>query len=303
MVSDEVEELVSVDDGARLWTASSGVGPAVALCHGGPGMADYLKPLAEMIEDLATVHRWDQRGAGRSDRSGPYSVGRSVADLDALRVHFGHERWALIGHSWGANLAILYAQRHPDRVTELVLASVVTTTAREIEWVTRGVGPCFPEAWRRFRDGVPAEERGGDLVEVYHRLLHDDDPVVRARAAADWCAWEDAHVRTRPGQRPDPRYAEPAFRARYARLVTHYWRHRAWLEPGQLTDGLHRLTDIPAVLVHGRRDLSAPLDVPQRLAAAWPQARLVVVDEEGHAGGPTMTAALRRATDGFAAKG
>ncbi len=176
MVSDEVEELVSVDDGVRLWTASSGEGPAVALCHGGPGMADYLKPVAEMVEDMATVHRWDQRGAGRSDPSGPYSVGRSVADLDALRVHFGHERWALIGHSWGANLAILYAQRHPDRVTGIVYAC-----GTGLEW--------WPEHSRRHKQG-----QGKRLGPREGRRLRDVH--ARARTAEEQREFEWLYVLT-----------------------------------------------------------------------------------------------------------
>ena len=123
------EARVAVDDGVRLWVSTTGRGPPVVLCHGGPGMADYLEPVSEMLADVATVHRWDQRGAGRSDPEGPFSIARSVADLEALRTYFGHERWVLVGHSWGANLAILYGQRHPERV-----AGIVYVCGTGLEW-------------------------------------------------------------------------------------------------------------------------------------------------------------------------
>ncbi len=116
------EEFVTVE-GAALWTATQGSGPPVVLCHGGPGIYDYLEPVAAMVEDLATVHRYDQRGCGRSEDHGPYDVATSLADLDALRAHWGHDAWTVIGHSWGATLALLYAIQFPERTGRLVYIS------------------------------------------------------------------------------------------------------------------------------------------------------------------------------------
>jgi proline iminopeptidase len=117
------ESVVAVDDGTRLWTATTGSGAALVLCHGGPGLADYLAPLAAMVGDLATVHRWDQRGSGRSSATGPYTLSRFVGDLEALRQHFGYEKWIVCGHSWGASLALLYALAHPGRTRALIYLS------------------------------------------------------------------------------------------------------------------------------------------------------------------------------------
>lgn len=126
-------EWVETDDGVRLWTATSGTGPPLVLCHGGPGLWDYLGPVAEAVDDLVTVHRWDQRGCGRSSGSSPYTVERFVADLEVLRTNFGHDRWLVGGHSWGASLALRYAFAHPERVSALLYLSGT------------GVG----KAWRR----------------------------------------------------------------------------------------------------------------------------------------------------------
>ena len=105
-----VQALVPMDDGVRVWTATGGSGAVpVVLCHGGAGLWDYLEPVAAHLMPIARVHRWEQRGCGRSDRVGPYSIARCIADLEALRRHFGHERWLVVGHSWGAGLALRYA--------------------------------------------------------------------------------------------------------------------------------------------------------------------------------------------------
>ena len=300
---------LDVGDGQHIyWEACGEPGgkPAVVL-HGGPGSG--CTPWWRRLFDpaLYRVVLFDQRGCGRSSPSAAEpatdlttnTTWHLVADIEALRRRLEIERWLVLGGSWGSTLGLAYAQRHPDRVSEMILFSVVTTSHREVEWVTRGVGRFFPEAWRRFRDGVPELERDGNLAEAYSRLLNGPDTLVREEAARAWCEWEDEHVRTEPGRSPDPRYEDPVFRLCFARLVTHYWRHAAWLAQGELLAGVRTLVNIPAVLLHGRLDLSAPLDVPWALSRAWKASDLVVLDEAGHGGGGQMTAALVAATDRF----
>lgn len=114
---------MQTDDGEYLWTATSGQGPPLVLCHGGPGLWDDQEPVAAMIDDLATVHRYDQRGCGRSSGPDPYTVARFVVDLEVIREHFGYESWMVGGHSWGATLALRYALAYPERVTALLYVS------------------------------------------------------------------------------------------------------------------------------------------------------------------------------------
>ncbi|GIJ23884.1 alpha/beta fold hydrolase [Micromonospora lutea] len=114
---------VRSDDNCHLWVEQSGSGPPLVLCHGGPGMWDYLAPVARLLDDHARTIRWDQRGCGRSQRRGPYSVARFVADLDAVRDQLAGPGMALLGHSWGAHLALRYAIEHPERVSHLIYVS------------------------------------------------------------------------------------------------------------------------------------------------------------------------------------
>jgi proline iminopeptidase len=113
-------ETVTMLDGCPLWTETTGNGPPVALCHGGPGLWDYLRPVAQLAGDGYRVHRWDQRGSGRSGRQGPWTLAQWTSDLDALREHFGYQRWIVAGHSFGADLALRYALRYPQRVTAVI---------------------------------------------------------------------------------------------------------------------------------------------------------------------------------------
>ena len=283
--------------------------PAVML-HGGPGSGcgpgwrRYFNP-AEYRLVL-----FDQRGCGRSTPHasdaavdlGANTTQHLTADIERLQEQLGIDRWLVVGGSWGSTLALAYAEGLPDRVSEMVLFSVVTTTRREVNWVTRDVARYFPKQWARFRDGVPEAERDGDLVAAYYRLLHDAHPAVREKAASDWCRWEDAHAAAASDHRPDPRYDDPRFRIAFARLVTHYWHHTAFLEDGALIRDAGRLARIPGVLIHGRMDLSSPIDVPWQLSQAWPGSQLIVIDNAGHGSGERgIRDAVIHAIDRFAA--
>jgi len=186
-------------------------------------------------------------------------------------------------------------------VEAVVLGAVTTTSRREVEWITRDVGRIFPREWDRFAAAVPDALQGLPLVDAYATLLFDPDPAVQERAARAWCAWEDAHVSLAPGHRPSPRYDDPEFRLRFARLVTHYWRHAAFLEDDQLLRDASRLNGIPGVLIHGRYDVSGPLEIAWRLSQRWGASQLHVIDDAGHGGSNTFTAAIMDALAQFAA--
>jgi proline iminopeptidase len=301
--------MLEVGDGQRLYWEACGSPdgkPAVVL-HGGPGSGcipgfrRYFDPGAYRIV------LFDQRGAGRSlpHASDPATGLQAntthllVADIEVLREHLGVDRWLVWGISWGSTLALAYAERHPRRVSEIVLASVSMTRHADIDWLYHGVGRFFPEEWARFRVGAGVAAADADLVAAYYRLLQDADSAVRERAARDWCDWEDAVVSLEDGHRPSPRYEDPRFRMAFARIVTHYFYHRAWLEDGELLRDADRLAGIPGVLVHGRLDLGGPSVTAWELARAWPDAELHLVGG-GHTGGPDMTDRLIAATDSFA---
>ena len=155
--------------------------------------------------------------------------------------------------------------------------------------------------WNRFATAVPDTLRHLPLADAYATLLFDADPAVRDHAAREWCAWEDAHVSLTPGHLPNPRYEDPEFRLRFARLVTHYFRHAAFLAEDQLLRDAAILHGIPGVLIHGRYDVSSPLNTAWQLSQRWSTSELHVLDDAGHGGGDTFITAVVGALNRFAA--
>jgi proline iminopeptidase len=280
--------------------------PAVVL-HGGPGSGVNSTWTQLFDPDAYRVVLFDQRGCGRSVPSAARTVealndnttGHLIGDIESLRAHLAIDRWLVLGASWGSVLGLAYAQMHPRSVSELVLFSVAGGTQREVDWATRGIGRFFPEEWQRFRGGVRETDRDGDLSAAYYRLLLDPDPAVHERAARNWCEWDDLQMRL-PGQTPSARYEDSDFRLCSARLVTHYWSHGHFMTDGALAHNATLLAGIPGILIRGALDVGAPIDLFWRLARAWPESELVVIEEEGHLGGSTMDAAVARATARFA---
>ncbi|WP_235435610.1 alpha/beta fold hydrolase [Nostocoides australiense] len=227
-------------------------------------------------------------------------------DIEALPTHLGIDAWIVNGVSWGSTLALAYAQAYPDRVLGMVLFAVTTTSRREGDWITEGVGAIFPEAWDRFarhaEEAGTGYQRGTSeqprtrLVAAYSALLESADPAVREAASQEWALWEDTHVAIGAGGfRRDPRWADDRFRHAFVRLATHYWSHDGFCAP-PLLQRMDRLRGIPATLIHGRRDISSPLVTAWELHRAWPGSRLIVDEGDGH-GGASMAEAWRRAND------
>lgn len=138
------------------------------------------------------------------------------------------------------------------------------------------------------------------LVDAYACMLADSDPAVRDHAARAWCDWEDAHVSLSPGHVPNPQFEEAEFRLRFARLVTHYWRHAAFLEEDQLIRNASSLNGIPGVLIHGRFDVSGPLMTAWQLHNRWSSSRLHILDDTGHGGGNEFMPLVLGVLDEFA---
>lgn len=308
---------LDVGDGQALyweeWGPPDGV-PALHL-HGGPGGTLGTGRYRERFDLGRTrVVGFEQRGCGRSTphASDPATslaantTAHLIEDIERLRSSRGITAWIVNGTSWGATLALAYAQAHPERVVGLVLLAVTTTSRAEVDWITEGVGSVFPEAWDRFAGhaeaaGIGYRRGDGRLVEAYAHLLESPDPAVRDEASRQWALWEDTHVSIGAGGfARDPRWEDERFRLAFIRLTAHYWRHDGFCDPPVL-ECTDRLRNIPGVLIHGRRDISSPAITAWRLHERWPGSQLVIDEGDGH-GGPSLAERCREANDVLVAR-
>ena len=302
--------MLDVGDGHQIYWECCGNpnGKPALYLHGGPGSGCSIGQRRFFDPSTYRAVLFDQRGSGRSrplasEPDADMSTNTTphlIADIEALREMLAIERWTILGLSWGTTLALAYAETHPGRVDALVLGFVTTTSRSEVEWITQDVGRVFPQQWERFVAAIPERLRHLRPVDAYAQLLVDPDPEVREQAAREWCLWEDTHVSFTPGHQPSPRYEDPEFRLRFARLVTHYWSHDAFLGEDQLIRNVATLNGIPGVLICGRYDVSSPLVTAWRLSQNWTTSELRILDDAGHGGGETFYSIVNDALARFA---
>lgn len=300
---------VSGSDSLYWEVCGNALGKPAVVLHGGPGSGCAVWHRQLFDPTRYRVVLFDQRGCGRSrpHASDPgtdlseNNTDNVISDIERLRIYLKIPKWLVLGGSWGSALALAYAQRFPDSVTELVLFGVTTGSRQEFDWLFRdGLSAFFPQAWERRLQAVPESDRAGDIVEAYCRLLQDPDEGVRTRAAHAWCLWESATPEWPPTSELAPRFRDPAFALAYARLVTHYVRHDGWLGDGRVLHEIARLENISGVLVNGRFDFQSPMGNAWRLHRAWPRSELVIVDNAGHRPEGEITSELVKAADRFA---
>lgn len=298
---------LDVGDGHVIYyerVGTPGGKPAVFL-HGGPGGGISAEHRRLFDPARYDVLLFDQRGCGRSTPHAGLEANTTwhlVEDIERLRRLAGAERWLVFGGSWGSTLALAYAQRHPERVSELVLRGIYTLSKAELNWYYQfGVSEMFPEKWERFQALVPEAARG-DMLGAYRKLLTGSDRDKQIEAARAWSLWEGETITLLPDPAFSATHGDGHFALAFARIETHYFVHGGWLEEGQLLRDAHRLAGIPGVIVHGRYDMPCPARHAYALHRAWPGADFHLVEGAGHAWSePGILDQLVAATDRFAA--
>ncbi|MCE8522171.1 prolyl aminopeptidase [Ruegeria pomeroyi] len=299
------QRMLDVGQGHRIYVEQSGNprGIPVVVLHGGPGggcspaMRRYFDPA------VYRVILFDQRGCGRSRPHASVTDNTTwhlVADIERIRKALEIDSWIAFGGSWGATLALVYAQTHPDRVTRLVLRGVFLMTRAELDWFYGGgAGRFWPEPWSRFAALIPENERG-DMISAYHKRLFSGDMAQEIRYARAWSAWENAlasiHSNGTTGESPGD-YARA-----FARLENHYFINDGFLEfDGQILANMGRISHIPGHIVQGRYDMICPPSSAWKLSELWPSCELRMIRNAGHAlSEPGISAELVGIMDGIA---
>jgi proline iminopeptidase len=294
--------MLSVGDGHWIYVEEVGTkgGRPIVFLHGGPGSGS--QALHRTLFDPARDHVFliDQRGAGRSH---PYlsceanTTAHLIADLEAVRDHFGIAKWMLVGGSWGSTLAVAYAERYPGRTSGLVLRALFLGTDEEVRWAFVDGPKIFrPEMFAAFCNHLPADERG-DPLGAYIKRLTNSDRAVQLPSAHVWFAYERALSELAPKHAVLPEIVSSDARLPPTSILeAHYIKNCFFLKPGELLSNAFRLEGIPGYIIQGRYDLLCPPKSAYALTTAWPGVHLEIIDHAGHSmTEPGVMEAMRRA--------
>jgi proline iminopeptidase len=270
-------------------------GIPVVVLHGGPGggcspaMRRFFHP------NIYRVILFDQRGCGRSRPHASVENNTTwdlVADIEIIRTELGIEQWIVFGGSWGATLALVYAETHPSRVQHLVLRGVFMMTQKELDWFYGGgAGRFFPDEWDHFISLLPYDERG-DVINAYAKRLFGPNEDVQIRFARAWTEWESALAALE--QSPNRGSVPASYALAFAKIENHYFRNAGFLrEDDQIIKDIDKIANIPGSIVQGRYDMICPPETAFRLHDHWPAARLITIPAAGHSlSEPGITSAL-----------
>lgn len=285
-------------DGHVLYVEECGNpdGIPVIFLHGGPGSGISAMHRRMFNPDRYHAILFDQRGCGQSR---PFastehnSTDHLVADIEQIRTHLGIDNWIVFGGSWGATLSLVYGIRHPDRCRGFVLRGVFLGTRPEINWFLYDMRRFYPEAWERFSQFIPEDERH-DLLGAYWRRLSDRDQSIALTAAEQWSAYENSCATLKA----EMRNGGGRMALSLARMEAYYFVNDCFLPPDYILTHIDRLKGKRAYIIQGRHDVICPPFSANALASKWPSAKMTMIDDAGHSAfEPGILASILQALD------
>jgi proline iminopeptidase len=287
----------------NLYLEESGTpgGLPVLFLHGGPGAGSspYHRRFFNPVGYRIVI--FDQRGCGKSTPHAALTNNTSthlVADIERIREYLEIDRWVVFGGSWGSTLALAYAEAYPQRVMGLILRGIFLCRAHDLYWFyQQGASALYPDAWEDFIRPI-APDRRDDMIAAYHELLTGDDEVARMHAAKAWANWEGVTATLIANREIISHFSDPFVALALSRIECHYFINNCFMRENQLLEDAGRLSGIPGIIVHGRYDVICPLEQAWELHRVWPDSRLQIINQAGHAATePGIATALLEATD------
>lgn len=300
------EHMLKVDDIHTIYIEECGEpeGIPILFLHGGPGSPTGPDQRRFFDPTRYRIILFHQRGCGKST---PHiclennTTQDLLDDMEKIREYLKVKKWMLFGGSWGATLALLYAERHPHLVLAMILRGTFLGRQSELDWLFKdGLSNIFPDYWQKFVECVP-EDRRDNLLQAYYDLIHGKDELRHMAVAKTWGMWEADCSTLEYNPDNEKKFTDPHFAICLAAIETHYFVNNIFIEENQILRDIKKIKDVPGVIIHGRYDMICPLSNSYELAAAWPKARLEIVRHAGHtAMEPGITDALIKATNDFA---
>jgi proline iminopeptidase len=279
-------------------------GRPILFLHGGPGGGINSDHRRFFDPAHYRIILFDQRGSGKSTPAAELKENTTwdlVSDIEKIRNHLNVKDWIVFGGSWGSTLALAYAITHSETVKGLILRGIFLCRPSEIKWFYQeGASQIFPDAWETYYNYIPANERN-DFVKAYYKRLTSDNEAIRLQAARIWSQWEAATSRLYVDPKSIEEFDEPNLALKFARIECHYFINNSFFETDNfLIENIARIRSIPATIVQGRYDVVCPMKSAWELHKAWPESKLHIIADAGHAAGePGIRSGLISATNEF----
>ncbi len=300
---------LAVEGGHTLYWEQCGnpEGKTILFLHGGPGIGTMPYHRSFFDPERYRIILFDQRGCGKSL---PFSGLENnttwdlVNDIECLREHLNIDDWVVFGGSWGSTLALTYAIKHPEKVNGLILRGIFLCRPQEIKWYYQhGAHHLYPDLWEKYLEPIPPSERD-DLVAAFYQRLTSSDPKVRSEAAKAWSGWEGGTSKLRFDPELFASFTADDSADSIARIECHYFIHNTFFDSDNwILENVNSIRHIPCIIVQGRYDIPCPMVSAWDLHRAWPEAKLEIIPDAGHAATePGILDGLIRAADHFSTK-
>jgi proline iminopeptidase len=281
-------------------------GIPVVFLHGGPCSGTKPDHRRFFNPERYRIILFDQRGCGQSLPFGELEDNTTedlIADMERIREQLGIDRWLVFGGSWGAALALLYAQKHKDPVAGLIVRGVFLARQMDLDWFAKdGANRIYPEQWQRLVESLPEQQRENLLPGIVQALWGEDE-VTRLRAAREWTAWNGQVALGNNYQSASQNGQTTEKIIKQVRMEVHFARNHYFIQENRILENCGGLSGIPAIIIHGRNDLVCPIEAGMKLHLSLPDAEYIILPNAGHvAQGEEMIDALVSATDKFAEK-
>ena len=304
-------DVLELDDGHSIYFEQSGneKGLPVIFLHGGPGSGSNENHRRYFNPDKYRIIIFDQRGCHRSTPNGSVennSTQDLLNDIESIRNKLNIEKLMLYGGSWGATLALLYAEHYPQRVSAMILRGIFLARQCDFEWFANndvnnvnGVNRIFPDYWQEYLLLFEDNEKDDLSGSLYQRVFSENKET-QLEAAKAWSLWagrvvthslslNEAYVLD---EDDDEKLINEV------KVEMHYAKNKYFIDENQILERISQVPNVPITIIHGRKDLTCLPESSWSVHQALPNSELIIVADAGHlASEPSMVDALVSATD------
>lgn len=300
------ENILESDSGHSIYYEQAGneSGIPVIFLHGGPGSGCSENHRRYFNPEKYRIILFDQRGCNRSTPNGFVENNTTediLNDIESIRKELNVDKFLLFGGSWGATLALLYAEQYPQYVSGIILRGTFLARQYDFDWFAKsGVNKIFPDYWEEFISCFNQEEKNRPITTL-HEKIFSDNKQFQIEAAKTWALWAGRIVTHSLINEYILEVEDEDKLINEVKIEMHYAKNKYFIKENQILDDIFKTPNVPVTIIHGRKDLTCLPESSWSIHKNLPQSKLVIVSEAGHlASEPSMINALITATDEMA---